>query len=182
MREYKVRTIEKLRSGKGFSIAEALVAVLILLLVSGVVAAGIPAAGRAYDNVVQVSNAEVLLSTSMSALRNELGMAKDIEVNGNAVDYYNEGFATKSKLNIADNEGIMYQRYAADEIIGNKGGEPVRLVSEKTSGDNLIVTYDSVTHDTDNNVIVFNGLVVKKQSNNQNLTKPRDFSIRVLTE
>lgn len=187
MKACRVRINRIISTEKGFTLAEALVAIIIMLLVSGIVVAGIPAAGSAYDNVVQVSSAEVTLSTAMSALRNELGLSKDITVekdeNGNdAASYYNEGFATRSMISKDDDNGIMYQRYAADEIIENKGGDAIRLVSEKTSGDNLIVTYDSVTHDSDNNVIVFNGLVVKKLSDGREMTKKRDLSIRVITE
>jgi len=176
-----------MKSSRGFTLAEALVAILIMLLVSGIVVAGIPAAGRAYDNVVQVSSAEVTLSTAISALRNELGLSKDISIEkddkGNdVVSYYNEGFATHSKISVSDKEGIMYQRYASDEIIGNEGGETTRLVSESTSGDSLIVTYDSITHDTDKNVIVFNGLVVKKVNGGSEMSKKRNLSVRVITE
>ena len=55
----------------GFTLAETLLAVLILLMVSSIVAAGIPSARRAYEKVVLASNAEVLLSTTITTLRHE---------------------------------------------------------------------------------------------------------------
>ena len=54
----------KLRSNKGFTLAETLLAVLILLLVSTIVATGIPAARNAYEKVVEASNAQAVLATA----------------------------------------------------------------------------------------------------------------------
>ena len=52
----------------GFSLAETLMAVLILLMVTSVVATGIPAAANAYFKAVDASHAQVLLSTTMISL------------------------------------------------------------------------------------------------------------------
>ena len=57
----------KLNSKKGFTIAEMLVAIIILLMVSSIVASGIPVARDAYEKVVLTSNAEILMSTAISA-------------------------------------------------------------------------------------------------------------------
>ena len=67
---------KKLKTASGFTLAETLLAVLILLMVSVIVATGIPAAKNAYEKVVLASNADALLSTTISSLRNELGAAK----------------------------------------------------------------------------------------------------------
>ena len=60
------RIRKKLHSSKAFTLAETLLAVLILLMVSTIVATGIPVARNAYEKVVLASNAEVLLSTTIS--------------------------------------------------------------------------------------------------------------------
>lgn len=62
----------------GFTLAETLIAVLILLMVTGIVAAGIPAASNALNRAVDASHAQLLLSTTMTSLRNELGSARSI--------------------------------------------------------------------------------------------------------
>ena len=72
----KQRNLNKNRGG--FTLAETLIAVLILLMVSGIVAAGIPAAREALTKAVDASHSQVLLSTTMTALRNELGSARSI--------------------------------------------------------------------------------------------------------
>ena len=56
----------KLHNRKGFSLAETLMAVLILLMVSAVVAAGIPMAREAYEKAVDAANAQTLLSTTIT--------------------------------------------------------------------------------------------------------------------
>ena len=56
----------RLRSKKGFTLAEVFIALLIMLMVSAVVAAGIPAASKAYDKTVTAANAQTLLSTTLS--------------------------------------------------------------------------------------------------------------------
>ena len=74
--------LRKLNQKAGFTLAETLVTILILLMVSSIVAGGIPAATNAYYKAVDGANAQVLLSTAATALRDELGTARDITVSG----------------------------------------------------------------------------------------------------
>lgn len=160
----------KIRETRAFTLAEALVAVIILLLVTVVVAGGIPAAASAYNNVVLASNAEMLLSTTASRLRNELSTAKDITVDedNNCIQYYNEVFGSYSKIYLGDANAndaasdIMYQRYAADTDIGNVGADAVRLMSAVSSDSDkdLHVRFDSVGYNSTNGVVFFKGLAV----------------------
>ena len=104
----------KLHSRRGFTLAEMLATVLILLMVSAIVAAGIPAAVRAYEKVVRSANAEVLLSTSVSALRSELGTAREITVtDGSVLQYYHERSGSFRSLypdNGSEKRGILMLR------------------------------------------------------------------------
>ncbi len=72
----------------GFSLAETLVALIIILLVSAVVAAGLPAAKDAYVKVLESSGAQLFLSTTLSELRNELSTASIVDVQDNSIKYY----------------------------------------------------------------------------------------------
>ena len=119
---------KKMKSQAGFTLAETLLAVLILLLVSTIVATGMPVARTAYEKVVLTSNAETLLATAVSALRNELGTAwkvesitDEVESITGGVSYFNASTGTRSKLYV-EGGAIKLLDYAAatdlDALLG----------------------------------------------------------------
>ena len=182
------KLLRKLKSRSGFTLGEALVTVLILLLVSTIVATGIPVAKNAYEKVVLASNSEVLLSTTVSALRNELGCAQDIKVNTeeNTITYYNETLKSISEISRTDSDGIMiqtYQAYIADSE-ETASTRRVRLISEEAATSNLLVTYSAVELDS-NDVVTFTNLAVYRKTSN-GLSSPlatrATLSIRILSE
>jgi len=172
----------KLNQQNGFSLAEMLVAVLILLMVSAVVAGGIPAASNAYSKAVDAANAQVLLSTAATALRDELGTAKNVSVSGKTVRYYSADNGNYSELSLGEKDGrsvIMLTSYlgekikdsvsgtssgsAADITLGGENTVQWELVSSAAITKKLGLTYDSVSF-TDG-MIAFNKLQVLKNSN-----------------
>lgn len=171
------RRRRKIHSDRGFSLAETLLAVLILLLVSVIVAAGIPAAKNAYEKVVLSSNAEVLLSTTVTTLRNELGMARGIEtLDADTVTYYHSDRGSESKIYKADDEFgvIMFQRYQKEDYL------PVQLISDQTATADLYVTYESVEYST--GFVIFTGLSVNRRSGSTGLAVRETLLIRVLSD
>ena len=171
-----MRAKEKLRSQRGFTLAETLLAVLILLLVSVIVATGMPAAKNAYEKVVVASNAQALLSTAATSLRNELGTAWNVIIDDNAAKT-NAGTAGSSvTYNSANTGGLSKIDKDADIVsvfnvvdgnfFNNNEDSSLSemqsrsLVSEKTgSGDSsgkLKVTYESVLYKDD--CVVFSKL------------------------
>jgi len=114
---------KKMKSQAGFTLAETLLAVLILLLVSTIVATGMPVARTAYEKVVLTSNADTLLATAVSALRNELGTAWKVESIENGVTYFSASTGTRAEL-IVEKSAIKLLDYAAatnlDALLGNK--------------------------------------------------------------
>lgn len=168
----------------GFTLAETLLAILILLMVSTIVATGIPAAKNAYEKVVLASNAEVLLSTTMSELRNELGTARDVDATNNVITYRNSYTGSKSKLFRStggdDPAGtIMLQRYVGEGSV--QGSNPLRLVSKKAS-DGLYVIYDTVDEpNTTPGIVTFHNLQVKRETSDTPLAEMDSFSIRVFS-
>ncbi len=113
------RTKVKLNKCKGFSLAETLVAVLIILLVSSVVAAGMPAAKEAYFKVIESANAQVYLSTTLLELRNKLSTASGIECSddGNSVSYM-DPVVGKTKISLKNSGGKSYLAVTAYEDYG----------------------------------------------------------------
>ena len=188
----KWMSLKIIKGREGFTLGEALVAVIILLLATSIVVAGIPAAIRAYDNVVVASNAEVLLSTTMSALRNELSTAKDITTSSEAdkkteIIYYNQASKTLSKIYVgndgASNDNIMYQIKASNGTTGSR-----RLISKEASDSKmkLHVTYSSVDYDHNNGLVTFSGLKVWKGTVDNTVAEVEqtggEFTVRVISD
>ena len=180
-----MRAKDKLRSQNGFTLAETMLAVLILLLVSVIVATGMPAAKNAYEKIVVASNAQALLSTAATSLRNELGTAWNVIIDddtaitkagkeGTFVTYNSANTGGLSKIAIAPDIGITLQEYKQVNVFNVMDGNFLNnnedsslletqsrsLVSEKTgSGDSsgkLKVTYESVLYKDD--CVVFSKL------------------------
>ena len=78
MKVFNVLT-RKLKEKVGFTLSETLITVLILLMVSAIVAGGVPAAANAYFKVIDAANAQLLLSETVMKLRSELAVAADVE-------------------------------------------------------------------------------------------------------
>lgn len=165
-----MKRLHRLKSQAGFTLAETLLAVLILLLVSGIVATGVPVAKNVYEKTIVAANAHVLLSTTVSALKDELGTAWDVDVKPGSITYFSADTGTKARLYLSDDKKtIMIQDYAeVDGLIITDGGIGTShpLVSDKTATDDLYVTFpvENITM-TDKDAICINTIVVYKGSN-----------------
>lgn len=202
--------MRKLKGRGGFSLAETLLATLILLLVATIMTTGIPAAKTAYEKVVLGSNAQVLLSTAVNALRDELGTAWDVtpSADNKSITYFSANTGTKSVISLkkpkkADGteesfETIYRQEFAPetadtnDIIFGTKlqnsnddtyGNDAVPLISGAASTGDLYVTYEKVEKPTDEpGVVTFKNLSVCRKSNNAEIAKVAALKIRVVSE
>jgi len=189
-------TIKKrLRSKSGFTLAETLLAVLILLLVSVIVANGIPVARNVYNNVIVGANAQMLLSTAVTALRNELGTAKEVNPNGTYVTYFNSERQAYSMISLNGTPAtIQLDPY----IIKPDGGDPTpiagskqrALVSDAASNKDLdlYITYKDVVRKKDtltdkyvDDIIIFENLEVKNsKDSNSVITSIKELKIRLV--
>ena len=75
------------RGSRGFTLTETLVALLIVVVLTGLVMTGIPVAFNTYIKVVSDANAQVALSATTSALRDELGLAVNTELRNGTLYY-----------------------------------------------------------------------------------------------
>ena len=191
---------ERVKNKKGFTLAETLMAVLILLLVASVVAAGIPAAANAYTKAVDAANAHALLSTTISALRSELGVAMGVEkgTDGNSVIYYSARTGAKTKIYLGDAtiklasgehsvKEILVQDYLEldGQSSGVKDNKPYNLVSKIKSSNNrtspLYVKWkENPTIDTENGIVTFHKLVVLKAPSDTELVTIDKLTIKAL--
>ena len=172
---------------KGFTLAETLITVIILLLVSVIVATGIPSAKNAYERVVVSSNAQVLLSTAITALRDELGKASDVEVDEGKITYKSAATNATSTISLklseteadgtatSKKEGIVIKEYA-----GKDSGNERRLVSKAASNENLYIVYDAANVEYKNGVITIPKLKVMRDTDDKVLTDETTLQIRVL--
>ncbi|MBQ9544900.1 MAG: hypothetical protein IJV00_07225 [Clostridia bacterium] len=174
----RIRT--RLNSRGGFSFAEMLMAILILLMVTAVLAAGIPTAASAYSKIVTSANAQVLLSTTMTRLRDELGTAKDITVNDakNEIAYTSDN-GSKSKIYIVGSDvsqkpGIYIHEYT--DVIEDDTFNRL-LVTTEASNKNLHTT---CAFDYSGGVVTVTGLTVL--NGDTTVTEIDTFEIRILTD
>jgi len=160
---------------KGFSIAEMLIAVLILLMVSSVVAAGVPVAAQAYVKITDAADAESLLSTTMTMLRSELSTADSATVlcgstDGCFVQYRNLDSGSLYTITAPVSDGIPQQ------ITVNNGSVTTNFVAAQDAMGSMYTSFTGAEYS--NGVITIKGLAVYK--NEKAITDPQDFSIRVI--
>ena len=171
-----------LKDRSGFTLSETLVAVVILILVTSVVALGIPVAVNVYDRVVTSANAQVLLSTTMTCLRDELGTATDVSYTGTTISYKNSsGVESTIKLGNDAGAGTTSEKGVFLQYVTVMDGTIVRrLVSDAAANKNLYMTY--TIHGYADGVLTLENLEVKKLSDNSVMASIPQYDIRVLTD
>jgi type II secretory pathway pseudopilin PulG len=160
----KLRT--RLKNSSGFTLSELLITLLILLMVTVVMAAGIPSALRALYKVEDSSNAQVLLSMAVTRLRDELSTASEVKVDGETTITYTTESGSKSKLTVKTVKtepteekdlGINLQEYVD---VFPDGEYKHLLVSDAAANKNLYVTYVKATYE--NGLVTISGLKAVK--------------------
>ncbi len=110
------------RPTAGFTLTEMLVTLFILTLTSTLLATGIPVAIDTYHKVVNSSNAQLALSTTIGVLRSELGTASDVRYytpsGGTPEVFYktDEGYwvSISNPSSGETHRGLMKQFYSGD--------------------------------------------------------------------
>ena len=187
--------MKQLKNQSGFTLAETLMAVLILLLVSTIVATGIPVARNAYEKVILGANAQAMLSNAITNLRDELGTAWEVKVekdasnNDTEISYFNANTGAKARISLETKEGskypaILIQDYIplVDDLIHTQptgGAKPAKgdayhLVPDKNTS--LYVTYKSIELDKTKFIVKVNDLKVCKQSDDTPIYELKDAS------
>lgn len=177
----------KIKRRAGFTLAETLLAVLILLLVSSIVAMGVPVAKQAFEKVTLAGNAELLLSTAVSTLRDELGTAWDVQAvkasDGGGVIYYSADTGNRSRLYIGVSDdktnatAIRLHEYSkttkAEALLDiKKNAQKDReLVYQANDGKALQLICESIALDTTDNTVTITGLCVKDHDGNVTLAQ-----------
>lgn len=180
------RLKRRLSSRGGFTLAELLIVILILLLVTGIVVEGIPLATRAYNRIVYSANAQVLLATASTVLRDELGTAVgDAKESADKKTIEYRSARTGAYNRISQSDGmIMIKEYSEYTSSGENTTRP--LVSQTATesklysnlSQKLSLSYDTITYDKDTHIYTIAGLRVKKDDTE--LVKAETLEIRTI--
>ena len=195
---------KKLNTTGGFSLVELLLTTVIMLLVASILARGIPAAQRVYRRTVDVANAQVLLSTAVVVLRDDVGFATELKVgdsegatSGTTIEFVNPRKGTitlSSKMGESSSEGGSGGTGGANPAGGGTGGSDktmaqALMISEGLAGnqgyrlefDSVKVLYDSdaLTAKTIKTV-AFENLKVVKSEYKEPLAILKEMQIRLI--
>ena len=156
------KLLKRLKSNRGFTLAELMIAMMIMLMVTGIAAGGIPVAINAYTKVVDTANAQVLLSTTITKLREELGTAENIRISGTTITYESEN-GSESRIYTTDS-GIMIREYA--DIVSDETDKTYEhlLISKSAANKNLYVTYSGASMDTSSGILTLKAVRVLHES------------------
>lgn len=180
-------------NNKGFTLIELLVVIFIISILTALMAGIMPRAMDAYFNTVDKSNAQVLLSTGIEKLRDEMGTASEIKIENNKITYKDGSTGNKSYIRLDTGTGIIY----LNEDVANSTNERPIVEYQKTkdmSGTLIKATgrisltcsaFSSSMYDKANGIITFYGVKVTKDKNgraeasgDKALAGPADVKIR----
>ena len=188
--------MRKLKNTAGFTLAEMLLTVVILLLASGVVATGMPAAVNAYRNAIDAANAQVLLSTTVNALRDELSTARDVQVSGKTITYTGTDTGSRSTIDLSSSpftiqeyvgQSTSYEFLDGDTLQAPPASShllvPEAMAKTTKNGSLMTVELDpSGGVVLSNDVITITGLTVKREGTVlARMPAGTDLTIRVFT-
>ena len=140
-----------------FTLAETLLAVMLLLIVSALMAQGVPLALNVYKKVTLAANANTLVSTTMTELRDKLAFSEYIEIVGNTISFTGNNGRSYSLAYTEDEEGI----YLKDTT--NDGYSDSRLLVSDPAAAKELYAY-SETVELDGDVLKFSGLGVYRKN------------------
>ncbi len=140
------------RNNAGFTLAEVLITVLILLIVTAIVATGMPMAQDAFDRAVDAANAETLLSTTVTILRGELSEAQYISGTGTRSLVYRSRGGVRTTLSSTDGTPIQI----------NTGAGDVPLVTSETATERLHTEFADISYNDATGVFTVTDLCVVK--------------------
>lgn len=187
--------LQKMLNQKGFSLAELLVTVLLMSLVTTVVAGAASAVLRVYRDITLRADAQTLISTASSAMAKDLYTASLVQKNddgtvstfvcegaGGVISYENteDGKIVRSVSTVQDPSGTEGSGSTESEQTQAAATKTENLVADPTRTQDLSLQLVSLTadQDPDSGSYVFNyTLRVSKES----FTEEQSYSVRSMT-
>ena len=184
------------RARQGFTLSETMLAMLILAFVGMIATTGLMTGLNTYYDIVEKSNAELLLSTTISELRDELDRTEEISLTGTALTAYRSstsGWRVLRSVSLIaegdpmDKKGIWVREYkgypSADAL--SAAHAPQLLVTEATATKGLYARFSSITYDETKGEFTISGLQVRRISDEKVLAEvssgdEKEYKIRSL--
>lgn len=155
------------RGQAGFSLGETMLAILIMAIVGLIVTGGISTAANTYRKIVEKSNAELLLATTVTELRAELDRAEEISLSGTTLSRYRSstsGWRSLESVTAPDAvrtyPGIWVTEYKGYDRAATQTHAPQPLVTKAAASKELYAKFDSITFDKDAGVFTIKNLQV----------------------
>ena len=153
--------MRKILNNKAFSLAEVMLAVLLLTIVTAITAASIPTALRIYHQVVDAANAQTLLSTTATCLREELSTATSINITDDTHIYYTSEDGDLCYISMdTNNDSLSYDGIYLN-YIGSSNFSRL-LVSNEAASRKLHVEYTKVEYK--DGIVTFSNLKVYRDT------------------
>ena len=173
---------QRLNSRGGFSLVELLLTTIILLLAASIVARGVPAANLVYRETVDKANAQVLLSTAMTVLRDDVGFATalSIENGGKQITYQNP---RTGNVTLADKMGSASSEDEAADADSMTMAQVLMISDGMSAKQGYTLEFDTVATEGDGTVttaVVFTGLRVVKKGYTNPLAEIGTYRIRLI--
>lgn len=130
---------KKLNSESGLTLVEMLCAVVILILLGLLLNTGLQMAMSTYRTIVARSEVELLLSTAVDALADDLRYARDVTGSGASFTYTSDSFGVGAALEV-NSDG---------QIVAKVGEERKRLLSTGAYGLNGAYQVKKTADDTE---------------------------------
>lgn len=136
----------KRSSESGLTLVEMLAAVVILILLGLLLNTGLQMAMNTYRAIVAQSEVELLLSTAVDALANDLRYARDVSGSGGSFTYTSDSFGENTSLTL-DGGRIMAnnKRLLSTGAYGLNGAYQVKPVSEDAAIVTCAQTSEEIT-------------------------------------
>ena len=140
---------KKLRAG--FTFAETLITVLLMSIVFTAISGGFIVFQRVYSDVTRKANAQVMLSTAIMEITNDLKGAETYYTQGNAFYTTSRGYA------------IRYVGYTQDSKLTavsaapylDSGLQSIPLLTSKTNTDGMFADVASLSYNSTKNIFTF---------------------------
>lgn len=136
---------KKLKDEAGFSLVELLAVTVVLMLLGLMLNTGLQMALNSYRTVVAQSEVELLLSTAVDALADDLRFAQDVTKTGDTVDsnftYNSDSFGDEVRLAVDETTGQIMasgKRVLSTGVYGVKGADGKRAYQVAK----MLITYN----------------------------------------